>query len=133
MCLTFHGRVAHFLVMPKRKSIYTKYLCLLSQTFFSQAYPIWASKLDVPKIGLPQPKWTQNIPCNYSVYLHKRFYERFIKLRLINHGSSTFCLFTHLLFFVFLIINRIDLNRWKQNSRDISNCNICTKFVFYKC
>ena len=101
--------------------------------FFSQTYLIWASKLDVPKIGLPQPKWTQNTPCNYSVYLHKIFYERFIKLRLSNHGSSTFRLFTHLLFFVFLIINKINLNRWKQNSRDISNCNICTKFVFYKC
>ena len=124
MCLTFHRTVAHFFGMPKRKSIYTKYLCLLSQTFFSQTYVIWASKLDVPKICIPLSKWIQNTPCNYSAYSHKRFYERFIRLLLTNHGSSTFCLFTHPLFFVFLIMNKIYLNRWKQNSRDISNCNI---------
>ena len=132
MCLTFHRRVAHIFDMPKMKSIYTKYLCLLSQTFFSQVYLIWASKLDVPKISIPLYKWTQNTPCNYSIYLHKRFYERFIRLRLTNHGSSTFRLFTHPLFFVFLIMNKIYLNRWKQNSRDISNFNIWTKFVFYR-
>ena len=34
MCLTFHIRVGHFFDMPKKKSIYTKYLCLLSQLFF---------------------------------------------------------------------------------------------------
>ena len=124
MCLTFHRTVAHFFGMPKRKSIYTKYLCLFSQTFFSQTYLIWASKLDVPKIGVPLSKWTKNTHCNYSVYLHKRFYESFIRLLLTNHGSSTFSLFTHPLFFVFLIMNKIHLNRWKQNSQDISNCNI---------
>ena len=116
MCLTFHIRVTHFFDMPKRKSIYTKYLCLLSQTFFSQAYLIWAPKLDVPKIGIPLSKRTQNTPYNYSVYLHKTFYCLwFIRLRLTNHGSSTFCLFTHRLFFVFLITNKIYLHRWKQN------------------
>ena len=47
---------------------------------FSQAYLILASKLDVPKIGIPLSKWTQYIPCNYLVYLHERFYERFIGL-----------------------------------------------------
>ena len=124
MCLTFHRTVAHFFGMPKRKSNYTKYLCLFSQTFFSQTYLIWASKLDVPKIGIPLSKWTKNTHCNYSVYLHKIFYERFIRLLLTNHGSSTFRLFTHPLFFVFLIMNKIYLNRWKQNSQDISNCNI---------
>ena len=124
MCLTFHRTVAHFFGMPKRKSIYTKYLCLFSQTFFSQTYLIWASKLDVPKIGVPLSKWTKNTHCNYSVYLHKIFYESFIRLLLTNHGSSTFSLFTHPLFFVFLIMNKIHLNRWKQNSQDISNCNI---------
>ena len=124
MCLTFHRTVAHFFGMPKRKSIYTKYLCLFSQTFFSQTYLIWASKLDVPKIGVPLSKWTKNTHCNYSVYLHKIFYESFIRLFLTNHGSSTFSLFTHPLFFVFLIMNKIHLNRWKQNSQDISNCNI---------
>ena len=124
MCLTFHRTVAHFFGMPKRKSIYTKYLCLLSQTFFSQTYVIWASKLDGPKICIPLSKWTQNTPCNYSSYSNKRFYEIFIRLLLTNHGSSTFCFFTHLLLFVFLIMNKIYLNRWKQNSRDISNCNI---------
>ena len=124
----------HTSLLCQKGKVFTRNIYVyFHKPFFSQTYLIWASKLDVPKIGLPQPKWTQNTPCNYSVYLHKRFYERFIKLRLINHGSSTFCLFTHLLFFVFLIINKIDLNRWKQNSRDISNCNICTKFVFYKC
>ena len=124
MCLTFHRTIAHFFGMPKRKSIYTKYLCLFSQTFFSQTYLIWASKLDVPKIGVPLSKWTKNTHCNYSVYLHKIFYESFIRLLLTNHGSSTFSLFTHPLFFVFLIMNKIHLNRWKQNSQDISNCNI---------
>ena len=124
MCLTFHRTVAHFFGMPKRKSIYTKYLCLFSQTFFSQTYLIWASKLDVPKIGVPLSKWTKNTHCNYSVYLHKIFYESFIRLFLTNHGSSTFSLFTHPLFFVFLIMNKIHLNRWKQKSQDISNCNI---------
>ena len=124
----------HTSLLCQKGKVFTRNIYVyFHKPFFSQTYLIWASKLDVPKIGLPQPKWTQNTPCNYSVYLHKRFYERFIKLRLINHGSSTFCLFTHLLFFVFLIINKIDLNRWKQNSRDISNCNICTKLVFYKC
>ena len=133
MCLTFHIRVEHFFGMPKRKSVYTKYLCLLSQTFFPHAYPIWVPKLDVPKIGIPQSKRTQNTLCNYSVYLPKKFYSLwFIRHRLTNHGSSTFCLSTHPLFFVFLIMNKIYLNRWKQNSRDISNCNIWTKFVFYK-
>ena len=116
MCLTFHIRVTHFFGMPKRKSIYTKYLCLLSQTFFSQAYLIWAPKLDVPKIGIPLSKRTQNTPYNYSVYLHKTFYCLwFIRLRLTNHGSFTSCLFTHRLFFVFLITNKIYLHRWKQN------------------
>ena len=124
MCLTFHIKVPHFFGMPKRKKIYTRYLCLLSQTFFSQAYIIWASKLDIPKIGIPLSKWTQNTLCNDSVYLHKRFYERFMRLRLTNHGSSTFRLFTHPLFFVFLIMNKTYLNGWKQNSPDISNCNI---------
>ena len=124
----------HTSLLCQKGKVFTRNIYVyFHKPFFSQTYLIWASKLDVPKIGLPQPKWTQNTPCNYSVYLHKRFYERFIKLRLSNHGSSTFRLFTHLLFFVFLIINKIDLNRWKQNSRDISNCNICTKFVFYKC
>ena len=124
----------HTSLLCQKGKVFTRNIYVyFHKPFFSQTYLIWASKLDVPKIGLPQPKWTQNTPCNYSVYLHKRFYERFIKLRLSNHGSSTFRLFTHLLFFVFLIINKIDLNRWKQNSRDISNCNICTKLVFYKC
>ena len=124
----------HTSLLCQKGKVFTRNIYVyFHKPFFSQTYLIWASKLDVPKIGLPQPKWTQNTPCNYSAYLHKRFYERFIKLRLSNHGSSTFRLFTHLLFFVFLIINKIDLNRWKQNSRDISNCNICTKFVFYKC
>ena len=72
------------------------------------------------------------IPPAITLYI-KTFYSLwFIRLRLTNHGSSTFCLFTHPLFFVFLIINKNYLNRWKQNSRDISNCNIWTKFVFYK-
>ena len=124
----------HTSLLCQKGKVFTRNIYVyFHKPFFSQTYLIWASKLDVPKIGLPQPKWTQNTPCNYSVYLHKIFYERFIKLRLSNHGSSTFRLFTHLLFFVFLIINKIDLNRWKQNSRDISNCNICTKLVFYKC
>ena len=124
----------HTSLLCQKGKVFTRNIYVyFHKPFFSQTYLIWASKLDVPKIGLPQPKWTQNTPYNYSVYLHKRFYERFIKLRLSNHGSSTFRLFTHLLFFVFLIINKIDLNRWKQNSRDISNCNICTKLVFYKC
>ena len=124
----------HTSLLCQKGKVFTRNIYVyFHKPFFSQTYLIWASKLDVPKIGLPQPKWTQNTPCNYSVYLHKRFYERFIKLRLSNHGSSTFRLFTHLLFFVFLIINKIDLNRWKQNSRDISNCNIYTKLVFYKC
>ena len=124
----------HTSLLCQKGKVFTRNIYVyFHKPFFSQTYLIWASKLDVPKIGLLQPKWTQNTPCNYSVYLHKIFYERFIKLRLSNHGSSTFRLFTHLLFFVFLIINKIDLNRWKQNSRDISNCNICTKFVFYKC
>ena len=64
MCLTFHIRVAHFSGMPKRKSIYTKYPCLLSQKIFSQAHLIWATKLDVSKIGIPLPKRAQNTPCN---------------------------------------------------------------------
>ena len=114
MCLIFHIKVAHFFGMPKRKSIYTRYLCLLSQTFFSQAYIIWASKLDMPKIGIPLSKWTQNALCNDSVYLHKRFYERFVRLRLTSHGSSTFRLSTHPLFLIFLIRNKIYLNRWKK-------------------
>ena len=114
-----------------------KYLHEISMFTFTNLFfpglPNLGVKVRCTQNRFTAAKWTQNIPCNYSVYLHKRFYERFIKLRLINHGSSTFCLFTHLLFFVFLIINKIDLNRWKQNSRDISNCNICTKLVFYKC
>ena len=124
MCLTFHQSVAGFFGMPKRESIYTKYLCLLSQTFFSPGLRNLGVKVRCPKIGIPLPKWTQNTPCNYSAYSHKRFYERFIRLLLTNHGSSTFCLSTNPLFFVFLIMNKIYLNRWKQNSRDISNCNI---------
>ena len=140
MCLTFHRRVAHFFGIPKRKSIYTKHLCLLrpqTNLFFpglpnlgdAEIIEAWEkkvceSKLDAPKIGIPLSKLAQNTPCNYSVYLLKRFYERFIRHRLTNHGSSTFRLSTHPLFFVFLIMNKIYLHRWKQNSRDISNCNI---------
>ena len=117
MCLTFHARITHFFGMPKRKSIYAKYLCLLLQKTFSQAYLIWAPKLDVPKIGIPLSKRTQNTPCNYSVHLHKTFYSLWIiRLCPTNHGSSTFCFFTHPLFFVFLIMNKIYLNRWKKNS-----------------
>ena len=33
MCLTFHIRVVHFFGMLKKKSIYMKYLLLLSQKF----------------------------------------------------------------------------------------------------
>ena len=39
MCLTFDIRVALFFGMLKKKGIYTKYLCLLSQTFFFQDLP----------------------------------------------------------------------------------------------
>ena len=34
VCLMFQVRVVHFFGMLKKKSIYTKYLCLLSQKFF---------------------------------------------------------------------------------------------------
>ena len=57
MCLTFHIRVAHYFGMLK-KNIYAKYLCLLSQKFFSQSYLIWAPKLDVPKINILLSKRT---------------------------------------------------------------------------
>ena len=40
MCLSFHIRVLHFFGIFKKKSIYTKHLCFLSQNFFSQAYLI---------------------------------------------------------------------------------------------
>ena len=47
MCQKFHIRVVHFFDMLKKKSIYTKCLCLLSQ-IFSPGLP----KLNMPKIGI---------------------------------------------------------------------------------
>ena len=39
MCVTFHLGVVHFFGMPKKESIYMKYLCLLSENFFFPGLP----------------------------------------------------------------------------------------------
>ena len=63
MSLTFHVRVVHLFGMLKKKNTYTKYLCLLSQKNFPQAFLIWTLKLDVPKIGiLPYTNGSQICP-----------------------------------------------------------------------
>ena len=48
----------HSFGMQKKKHIYTKYLSLLLQKKNSQAYLIWATTLDVPKIGIQLSKWS---------------------------------------------------------------------------
>ena len=41
-----------------KKEKYLQEICLLLQKNIFQAYLNLAPKLDVPKIGIPQPKWT---------------------------------------------------------------------------
>ena len=80
MCLTFHIGVVHFFGMLKEKSIYTKYLCLLSQNFFAQAYVIFAPKLDVPKIGILLSKCPPPPRLFLFKLLHENKFVKFVKL-----------------------------------------------------
>ena len=97
-----------------------KYLHKISMftfaNFFFPGLPNLGAKIRCAQNRYTAVQTDPNTPYNYSVYLHKTFYCLwFIRLRLTNHGSSTFCLFTHRLFFVFLITNKMYLHRWKQN------------------
>ena len=54
--LTFHMRVVHFCGMLKKNYLH-EISVHFNKIFLSQAYLIWAPKLDVPKIGKLQYKW----------------------------------------------------------------------------
>ena len=65
------------------------------------------------------------IPTPITVYIYIKY---FMKDLLDSFSPITdplhFVFSPTLYFFVFLIRNKIYLNRWKQNSQDILNCNI---------
>ena len=69
-CLTFHLRVAHFFGILKRKRIYPKYLCLLSQNLFPQANLILAPNYMCLKLVYCCP----NRPKRPSVMITKTAY-----------------------------------------------------------
>ena len=68
--LTFHLRVAHFFGILKRKRIYPKYLCLLSQNLFPQANLILAPNYMCLKLVYCCP----NRPKRPSVMITKTAY-----------------------------------------------------------